>query len=304
MSTTDQVYGAEIHKAIVDFIGKMALSDQKNVHGNSKTAIRKRKKYLLRRSHELSFEIFCLISSKRVAYLYDHGAFTKQELASLLESLGVHKTLKLLSVSDKLELGSDTMDHNESIFVVNVNCLDTWIKKHPLNMALPIFVNISCNLKEPKQIIDPTAIEKYVNQFKFIVANINDDIASTKDCSDSLPSCLEVNNADFDMVAIHGMLLNYPIIYCGSSGQNCLSNVPLTSFSVSPLCFPTINGKHLSYTCYGFTCPTHILESCIEKQDKMLMRRIENSVLKGKFDDKQLFRYHVGNFCSENSVGV
>ena len=304
MSTTDQVYGAEIHKAIVDFIGKMALSDQKNVHGNSKTAIRKRKKYLLRRSHELSFEIFCLVSGKRIAYLYDHGAFTKHELASLLASLSMLKVLKVLSVSDKLELGSDTMDHNESIFLVNVKCLDTWIKEYPLSMALPIFVNISSNLKEPKQIIDPKVIEKCVNQFKFIVANINDDIASTKDCSDSLPSCLEVNNADFDMVAIHGMLLNYPIIYCGSSGQNCLSNVPLTSFSVSPLCFPTINGKHLSYTCYGFTCPTHILESCIEKQDKMLMRRIENSVLNGKFDDKQLFTYDVGAFCSKNSVGV
>ena len=141
----------KIHKAIV-ISWKMAVLDQKNVNGKSRTAMRKRKKYLLRRSHELSFEIFCLISGKRIAYLYDHGAFTKYELASLLASLSVLKVLKVLSVSDKLELGSDTMDHNESIFLVNVKCLDTWIKEYPLSMALPIFVNISSNLK-PKQII-------------------------------------------------------------------------------------------------------------------------------------------------------
>ena len=300
----DQDPFAGIHKATVSFIGKMAKLSERTVDAKRKGVTRKRKQYMLKRSQELSFELFCLISGKRVAYLYDHGAFSKQELASLLESLNMHKILKVVSVSDTLKLGRDTMEHNESIFLLNVKCMDMWMKNYMSSKTLPIFVNISCNLKEPKWVRDPNIIEKYVDQFKFIVANVSEDITAEKTSLDNVPSYLKVHNADFDMVAIHGMLLNYPVVYCSSSAQNCLSNVPLTSFSVSPLCFPTVNGKHLPYTCYGFTCPTHILELCIEKQDKTLVQRIENSVLNGKFDDKKLFRYDVRAFCPKNSVGV
>jgi len=292
-------------------------NDKQNNSKMSKKQLKKKKNYMFKRAYELAIEIYCLVHNLRTTFLYDHGAFSKIELVELIACLKLNHIYVVSIVNNSIDNSSDVeaayFTNNTSMFLINVNRIDILIDNKTLSNQ--VFVDISYELKDPKRITDINVIKKYHEALNIIVKKIKKNNNDVKNNNTYNNSHVEINNKDInmmldekndiDMIALQGMMLNYPIIYCISSGNNCLSNVPLTSFTISFNSQDnTINKEQQNIICYAFTCPTNIL-----LENQKLMEEIKDEIMNRKLiscDDEnhKLFKLDITNVISLNSIGV
>ena len=241
------------------------------------------------------------------------------QITELIKYLKIINNISIVTFVSNNSGDTTIFQSNESIFLINVENIsritDSNFKSNDDKAAnmQKIFVDISYGLKEPALILDENKIQIYHEQLDTIINNIMEDITNKNICN--IDTCrLQVKNNSsnmmIDIVAMHGMLLEYPIIYCTSTSKNCLSNILLTSFSI----YPTVEGNMLQMwqPCYAFTCPTKILEiyennnNNVNKDEpkSMIIPRIKNHLLVNMFPDRRTFSLEIKSFSSTNSVGV
>ena len=245
------------------------LGAQRENRSESRKKWKSRRTYLKRRAPELALEIYCLVCSVRSACLYDHGGFATSELGSLL--LKVNECFQQHASSDAdnspplvvLKLNDSTFLLNPTAFFARYRATGDWEKT--------IFVNISPSLEAPEVLSED---DQHVQGILGSVADIAHRLQSL-----AREETLEHNvvfklvdgkarggGATFEvagfMVALHGIFLEYPVVYCMKGGNNfsgnCLGNEPLVLYTIAA----DVNELNVgqaklpeSFSCIAFSVP-------------------------------------------------